>query len=145
MRRVLLAVLGVLILARLVGAEKFITLPHVDHSQDVMYVDDAIIVNLAASTGKIRFSPQVAATGKFGIPALDALATHFGVNKVEVLFPNAELTTAPGVPDMSHFYRIIFDSKVAALSDVLAGFSKRALVETAEPIGIHRLDFTPHD
>jgi subtilisin family serine protease len=132
-------------MASLAGAEKFITLPYVDHSQDVMYVDDAIIVNLAASTGKIRVSPQVAATGKFGIPALDALATQFGVNKVEVLFPNAELTTAPGVPDMSRFYRIIFDSKVAALSDVLAGFSRSALIETAEPIGINYVDFTPND
>ena len=145
MRRFLLAVLAVVMLASLAGAEKFITVPYVDHSQDVMYVDDAIIVNLAASTGKIRVSPQVAATGKFGIPALDALATQFGVNKVEVLFPNAELTTAPGVPDMSHFSRIIFDSKVAALSDVLAGFSKSALVETAEPIGINYVDFTPND
>src|SRR5574341_6458 len=145
MHRVLLAVLGILIVASLASAEKFITLPYADHSQDVMFVDDAIIVNLAVSTGKARVAPEVAATGKFGIPALDALATQFGVNKVEALFPHAELTTAPGVPDMSRFYRIIFDSKVAALSDVLAGFSKSALVETAEPIGINYVDFTPND
>jgi len=145
MRKALLAILSVLIVAGLAGAEKFVTVPYVDHSQDVMYVDDAIIVNLAASTGKIRVSPQVAASGKFGIPALDALATQLGVNKVEALFPNAELTTAPGVPDMSRFYRIVFNSKVVALSDVLAGFSKSALVETAEPIGINYVDFTPND
>lgn len=146
MCKVLVVGLGLILLATAVGAEKFITVPFTDASSDVTYVPDAFIVNLAPATGKIRVSPQVAATGKFGIPALDALAIKYGVNKVETLFPGAELQPFPaGVPDMTRFYRVSFDSKTAALKDVLAEFSKSALIESAEPIGIHRVEFTPND
>jgi subtilisin family serine protease len=146
MKKAVLIAVSLLVLAGLAGAEKFISVPLVESSQDVFYRDDAFIINLAASTGKVRVAPQVAATGKFGIPALDALSLKFGINKVETLFPEADLAlVSAGVTDMSRYYRISFDSRAVALQDVLGGFSKSALVETAEPIGVHRLDFTPND
>jgi len=147
MRKVLFAFLGLLLLAGMAGAEKFISIPFTESSgNDFFFKDDAFIINLAASTGKIRVSPQVAAAGRFGIPALDALAMKLGVNKIETLFPEADLgLVSAGVPDMGRYYRVTFDSKAAALKNVLTEFSRSALVETAEPIGVHRLDFTPND
>ena len=146
MRKAVLITISLLVLTSLAGAEKFITVPLVEPTQDVSYRDDAFIINLTASTGKIRVSPQTAATGQFGIPALDALALKFGIDKVEALFPEADLAlVSAGVPDMSRYYRISFDSRASALQDVLAEFSKSTLVETAEPIGVHRVNFSPND
>jgi subtilisin family serine protease len=140
-------VLLITLTAGISWAEKTIPIPFENLPEEVRYVEDALVVNLKASTGKIRVSPEMAsATGKFGIAGLDRLGDHFGFSSVKALFPGAEKRIRrEGAPDLTRYYVVEFNPKTASLQNVLSEISRNLHVEHAEPIGIHPVNLTPND
>jgi subtilisin family serine protease len=95
----------------------------------------------AAAEVRVNEGPAV------GIAALDALAQRFGVQSIRKQFTGADPQRAAqaGLPDLSGYYLVKFNDKLAKLDDVMAAYRANPNVRHVEPIGIHPVYITPND
>jgi subtilisin family serine protease len=107
---------------------------------DVYYAPDAIVVQFDSDI--VPLSPIVEdGVAVTGIQAVDELAHRFGVTEIKCLFPLAE---EKGEIEMAGYYRFTFTGETG-LEEVLSAYNNLAMVNTAEPVAIHRVNFYPND
>ncbi|HBC46155.1 MAG TPA: hypothetical protein DEO84_03110 [candidate division Zixibacteria bacterium] len=76
-----------------------------------------------------------------GLNEIDALNRKFSVVKMWPLFPKAE---KHGEPAMAGYYSLTFRDGLS-LQAVLEEYAKLPIIEHVEPVGIHRVSYTPND
>lgn len=106
----------------------------------VNYAPNRIVV--AFQTDLVPIAP-VTQNGIFivGIDEIDALNRQFVVTAMRPLFPSAEKQRELA---LAGYYSLTFQS-ASSLEQVLAAYDALALVEHVEPVGIHRVNYTPND
>lgn len=90
---------------------------------------------------------QTAASGNLttGIASLDAIAERYEVNEIRRQFLGSKPEVIDGRPyDLSRYHKIRFDPN-ADVMEVVAAYRNDPMIESAEPIGIHRVYATPND
>jgi subtilisin family serine protease len=76
-----------------------------------------------------------------GISEVDALNRLYDVTMMWPLFPKAE---EHGEPAMAGYYSLVFNQG-QPLETILNAYAKLASVDHVEPVGVHRIYFTPND
>lgn len=132
--------------------DKTIDVPQVDGSGDpsgfVGWVPNEFIVQLTREATVSRLSNlqnrTSAAAAVTGLAELAPLADAFEVDKFEKEFVDAQPQPIVSVkPDLSGYFIVRFNR--GTLEEAMAAFAKNPLVDHVEPIGIHKVDFTPND
>jgi len=109
--------------------------------QDNMnYAPNRIVV--AFKSQYVPFSPVVRNGIQFtGLAEVDELNLRFEITRMTPLFPKAELL---GEPEMAGYYSMTFRGGLQ-LEAILAAYDGLDVVDHVEPIGIHRINFSPND
>jgi len=112
-----------------------------DYLEDgVRYADKSLVVAFDPSFAPLNIVLQnnLVTTG---IVEVDELNLRFGVFKISPLFPMAENI---GELELAGYYSLTYDGDFG-LEAVLSAYDNLASVDHVEPIGIHRIYFTPND
>lgn len=159
----LMGVWMVCALATLVLAETALVLPGeilpreipAEFVPDEIVVEfDAILVDVIEAAGAMRQAEQSQAIVIAAEPVpvvgdtdLDALALSLGVIQYRKQFIGADpvLSMQAGLPDLSGYYVVKFDSDWVALDEAVAAFESLPGVLHVEKIGIHPVYATPND
>lgn len=132
--------------------EKTVSVPFVDDGQTsndgfVGWLPDQFVVQLtqAATVARLtNLQNQPNAATITSLPELDPLAVQFEVDQFQKEFVDAEVQPLGSAkPDLSGYFLVHFNR--ANLTEAMAAFAKNPLVDHVEPIGIHKVDFTPND
>jgi subtilisin family serine protease len=112
-----------------------------------LFVSDQIIVRFDAATARTIDLVGLGQFGLTGVGALDQMGAGLGVVRLEQQFRGADpdLAAQQGLPDLSGFYVVTFDSARTGLDVALAAYGASAGVLAVEPIGIHRVGAVPND
>ena len=110
----------------------------------VGYVDNEIVVKFD-QTAVRSFDKSALPAGKFGVFALDQIASRYRANRIRQQFPGARPATYRGkMINLAGWFKVRFAAKVdvdAAVQD----FLNAAGVQTAQKISIHSVDAMPND
>ncbi len=107
---------------------------------DLSYVPDAIIVQFLP--GNIPLSPVIQnGIAITGIAEVDELNHQLAVIEMKPLFPGA---VEHGEIEMAGYYRFTFVGE-SGLEEALSAYNNLAVVNIAEPVAIHRVNFYPND
>jgi subtilisin family serine protease len=137
MRRILVVLVWVALTAAL--AEAGYLQPEVEYAQN------RFIIKLYPDVGNLDPSPTADGVRVFDA-ALTALNSTWGVTKIERLFEGPAPKESPEL-DLPGYWRFWLNREVtyAQLESLLNDYSKANLVEHVEPVGIHRLNYSPND
>ncbi len=106
----------------------------------VSYAPNAVIVVFKEELSPIDYS-IVNGTVSTGIADVDQLNARFGTSHIWPLFPKAK---EHGEPAMAGYYSLTFDQG-HELSVVLSAYDELPSVDHVEPVGVHKLTFSPND
>ncbi|MBU1936879.1 S8 family serine peptidase, partial [bacterium] len=109
---------------------------------NVQYVDDRFIVKLWPNTGSLD-PVNDGTTARVSDAFLTSLNEKWSVVKVERLFHGPSPKNAPEL-DMEGYWRFWLAEPVD-MENVLSEFAGAPIVEHVEPIGIHRVSYSPND
>ncbi len=109
---------------------------------NVQYVEDRFIVKLWPNTGGLA-PVNDGTTAKVSDSYLTSLNEKWSVIKVERLFHGPSPSNAPEL-DMLGYWRFWLAESVD-LETVLSEFAGAPIVEHVEPVGIHRISYSPDD
>ena len=109
----------------------------------VNVVPNQIVIQIipAAAPLKITSQPGLPLTD---IPSLDAVASSFGVEKIEKEFIMKSTPSDPKAVDLSRYYRVTFSDKYDP-TDVGIAYEKCKEVEFAEHLRLHKKLYLPND
>ncbi len=110
-------------------------------------VPDEFVVEFDAEA-TVALDARVVAEGPMmGVQALDNVARQFRVQAIRRQFVGATPQRAQprGLPDLSGFHLVRFDSTAVKLDDVMNAYRALPNVRSVEPIGIHLVYATPND
>ena len=147
MKRTLIFTLGLIaIFAALAMADVQVAqVTQVNGPDFVGYVPNEFVVQFKPQLGKISQAQTALGLVAIGNAELDALARKYEVAAMRAEFPGSAPEVIKGKTiDLSAYHVIRFESG-HKLEDVMAEYSKSPMVESVEPIGIHRLYATPND
>ncbi len=117
----------------------------VDAPDFVGYVPNEFVVVFKPELGKITQAQTALGLVAIGNADLDALARKYEVADLRQEFPGSGVVTSKsGTIDLSLYHVIRFESG-HKLEEVMSEYAKNPMVESVEPIGIHRLYATPND
>lgn len=111
----------------------------------VQYAENRIIVQVSHSIADL--DPQTSDNGVVvSDPVLTALNQKWNVGHVERLFAGPEPVESPEL-NQRGFWRIWVKNPLdrTALETILADYAAAAIVESVEPVGIHRINYSPND
>jgi len=135
-----------------VDEEKTIDVPRVDDGGDpssfVGWVPNEFIVQLTQAATVARLTnlqnQTNAAATITGLAELQPLAEQFELDKFEKEFFDAMPQPLGSLkPDLSGYFIVRFNQ--GTLDEAMAAFRQKPEVDHVEPIGIHKVDFTPND
>lgn len=141
MRRIVLVLLSVILMAVSAAADNVVYVPFTAQYEGMQVVADQFVIKLKSDVAAVAFKAN-------GNPAtekqsLDILNKRYGVTAIEEQFPGA--VAEPGMPDLTG-YRIVSFNGQFAIEEVISAYAADPNIESVEPIGIHPMyDAVPND